>query len=42
VRAFMSAIDTHIDGLSVETFILHPIDASNPRSRIEFAEPKQD
>jgi uncharacterized protein YbcI len=42
VRAFMSAIDTHIDGLSVETFILHPIDASNARSRIEFAEPKQD
>src|SRR4051794_665394 len=39
VRAFTSAIDTHIDGLSVETFILHPADAKDARSRIEFAEP---
>jgi len=42
VRAFTSAIDTHIDGLSVETFVLHPVDASDARSRIEFAEPDQD
>jgi uncharacterized protein YbcI len=42
VRAFTSAIDTHIDGLSVETFVLHPIDASDARSRIEFAERDQD
>jgi uncharacterized protein YbcI len=42
VRAFTSAIDTHVDGLSVETFVLHPIDASDARSRIEFAERDQD
>ena len=42
VRAFTSAIDTHIDGLSVGTFVLHPVNASDARSRIEFAEPKQD
>jgi uncharacterized protein YbcI len=39
VRAFTSGIDTHIDGLSVETFVLHPVDAADPRSRIAFAEP---
>jgi len=40
VRAFTSAIDTHIDGLCVETFILHPLDAPpDARSRTEFAEP---
>jgi uncharacterized protein YbcI len=42
VRAFTSAIDTYIDGLSVETFVLHPVNASNVRSRIEYAEPDQD
>src|SRR3954465_9304046 len=41
VRAFVSGMDTHIDGLAVETFILHPADAPDPRSRIEFAEPRQ-
>jgi len=40
VRAFTSAIDTHIDGLCVETFILHPADARDAPSRIELAEPK--
>jgi uncharacterized protein YbcI len=40
VRAFTSAIDTHVDGLSVETFVLHPADAPDARSRIEFAEPE--
>jgi uncharacterized protein YbcI len=39
VRAFTSGIDTQIDGLSVETFVLHPVDASDPLSRIAFAEP---
>jgi uncharacterized protein YbcI len=38
VRAFISGIDTHVDGLSVETFILHPAEAHNARSRIELAE----
>ena len=42
VRAFTSAIDTHIDGLSVETFVLHPVGASGVRSRIELAEPDHD
>jgi uncharacterized protein YbcI len=37
VRAFISGIDTHVDGLSVETFILHPADATDARSRIELA-----
>jgi len=27
VRAYTSAIDTYVDGLCVETFILHPADA---------------
>jgi len=39
VRAYTSGIDTEIDGLSVETFILHPADAPNATSRTEFAEP---
>jgi uncharacterized protein YbcI len=34
VRAFASAIDTHADGLSVETFVLHPPGSDEP-SRIE-------
>jgi hypothetical protein len=38
IRAFTSAIDTHIDGLCVETFVLHPADARDVRSRIEFAD----
>ncbi len=37
VRAFASAIDTHVDGLSVETFVLHPHGAQAP-SRIELGE----
>jgi hypothetical protein len=36
VRAFASAIDTEADGLSVETFVLHPRDSTAP-SRIELA-----
>jgi len=40
VRAFTSAMDTHVDGLSVETFVLHPVEATDARSRIELAEPK--
>jgi uncharacterized protein YbcI len=39
VRAYTSGIDTEIDGLSVETFVLHPAEAPNARSRIEFVEP---
>jgi uncharacterized protein YbcI len=30
VRAFLSAIDTHMDGLGMETFILHPEDYDGP------------
>lgn len=37
VRAFLSAIDTTVDGLSVETFVLHPKDYDGP-SRIAHAE----
>jgi uncharacterized protein YbcI len=33
VRAFASAIDTEVDGLCVETFVLHPRDSDAP-SRI--------
>lgn len=36
VRAFASATDTHIDGLSVETFVLHPPGSDAP-SRVELA-----
>ena len=36
VRAFGSAIDTHVDGLSVETFVLHPPGSPEP-SRTELA-----
>jgi hypothetical protein len=36
VRAFGSAIDSAVQGLSVETFILHPVGSSEP-SRIELA-----
>ena len=40
VRAFISGIDTEVDGLAVETFILHPAGASDARSRIDQAEPE--
>ena len=33
VRAFLSGIDTEVDGLSVETFVLHPRGSDEP-SRI--------
>jgi uncharacterized protein YbcI len=36
VRAFVSGVDTESDGLSVETFVLHPIGSDAP-SRIEAA-----
>ncbi|CAA9538182.1 MAG: hypothetical protein AVDCRST_MAG30-4459 [uncultured Solirubrobacteraceae bacterium] len=36
VRSFCSAIDTEVDGLSVETFILHPRGYDGP-SRIDSA-----
>jgi uncharacterized protein YbcI len=38
VRGFISGIDTQVDGLSMETFVMHPVGAVNPRSRAEFAE----
>jgi uncharacterized protein YbcI len=38
VRAFISGIDTEANGLSVETFVLHPEGYDGP-SRIEKAEP---
>lgn len=38
VRAFLSAIDTEVDGLSVETFVLYPEGYDGP-SRIARAEP---
>jgi uncharacterized protein YbcI len=41
VRAYTSAIDTYVDGLCVETFILHPADAEDAPSRTRFAEPKR-
>jgi uncharacterized protein YbcI len=34
VQAFISGIDTEVEGLSVETFVLHP-EGSNAPSRIE-------
>ena len=39
VRAFTSAIDTEVEGLSVETFVLHPAGSELP-SRVEKAEPR--
>jgi uncharacterized protein YbcI len=36
VRSFLSGIDTEVDGLSIETFILHPEGYDGP-SRIERA-----
>ena len=38
VRAFISGIDTMTDGLSVETFVLHPEGYTGP-SRAELAAP---
>src|SRR3954447_20497680 len=38
VRSFLSGIDTEVDGLSVELFILHPSGYDGP-SRIERAVP---
>jgi uncharacterized protein YbcI len=38
VRAFVSGIDTEVDGLSVETFVLYPDDGALHRSRIGLAE----
>jgi len=37
VRAFTSGIDTQVDGMSVETFVLHP-EGSDAPSRIEVSE----
>src|SRR5947209_4890086 len=37
VKAFISGMDTMCDGLSVETFVLHPPDYDGP-SRIEIGE----
>src|SRR5687768_10455197 len=37
VRSFLSSIDTEVDGLSIETFVLHPVGYSGP-SRIEAAQ----
>lgn len=36
IRAFVSGIDTHVDGLSIETFMLHPV-GYDGSSRIEPA-----
>ena len=38
VRSFLSALDTEVDGLAIETFVLHPAGYQGP-SRIEHAEP---
>lgn len=38
VRSFISGIDTEVDGLSVELFVLHPPGYEGP-SRSELAEP---
>jgi uncharacterized protein YbcI len=36
VRAFASGTDTHVDGLSIETFVLHPAGYDGPsRTEIE-------
>jgi uncharacterized protein YbcI len=37
VRAFVSGIDTQVEGLSVETFVLYPAGAEAP-SRMELSE----
>ena len=38
VRSFLSGIDTEVDGLSIETFVLHPPGYDGP-SRVDRAEP---
>jgi len=38
VRAFLSSTDTQVDGLSVETFVLHPKGYTGP-SRIDRTDP---
>ena len=38
VRSFLSAIDTEVDGMATEMFVLHPEGYDGP-SRIERAEP---
>ena len=40
VRSFLSAIDTEVDGLCIETFVLHPRGYDGP-SRSEHAEPSR-
>jgi uncharacterized protein YbcI len=37
VRSFLSAIDTEVEGLSIETFVLHPEGYTGP-SRLERSE----
>ena len=37
VRSFLSAVDTEVDGLSIETFVLHPAGYDGP-SRSESAD----
>ena len=37
VRGFVSGLDTAVDGLSVETFVLYPKGSTAP-SRVELAE----
>jgi uncharacterized protein YbcI len=39
VRAFISGIDTLVDGLSVETFVLHPAGREEGRSRAQLGGP---
>jgi hypothetical protein len=39
VRSFQSSIDTEVDGLAIETFILYPEGEEGP-SRKELAEPR--
>jgi uncharacterized protein YbcI len=39
VRAFISGIDTEVDGLSVETFVLHPVGTQGVPSRMDSAGP---
>src|SRR3982751_1147472 len=36
VRSFLSAIDTQVDGIAMETFVLHP-EGYDGRSRIDIA-----
>jgi uncharacterized protein YbcI len=37
VRSYLSAIDTEVDGLSIETFVLHPAGYDGP-SRVDHVE----